>query len=178
MFSDQKYQTGRCQTFPFLWRPAGCEFVIFVPACWSHHSMPVFPFVPLLYYFTWLVFWCRLWIPSPKMHEPPLNPYRIIKNLLSMIWKNRNIPPTEEVEMLRFSLCTLHSIYKEGWQCEHVLRLHTHLPSHTHFYFQFIHTPATLHTAEEDTVCLLVFKKIKIHENFFAMKEEKKKKTP
>lgn len=145
MFSDQKYQTGRCQTFPFPWRPAGREFVIFVPACWSHHAMPGFPFVQLLYHFTWLVFWCRLWIPSPQMREPPLSPFRIIKNPLSMIWKNRNIPPTE-VENLRFSLCTLHSIYKRGWQCEHVLRLHTHLPSHTHFIFSsFTHTGNAAH---------------------------------
>lgn len=46
--------------------------------------------------------------------------------------------------MLRFSLCALHSTYKEEWQCERVLRVHTHLPSlthtHTHIYFQFIHT--------------------------------------
>lgn len=80
--------------------------------------------------------------------------------------------------MLRFSLCTLHSIYKEGWQCERVLRLHTHLPSHTHFYFQFIHTPATLHTTEEDTVCLLVFfkkKKIKYMRTFLPRRRRKKK---
>lgn len=74
MFSDQKYRTGRCQTFPFLWRPAGREFVIFVPACWSHHSMPGSPFVPLLYYFTWLVFCCRLVNTITKNARATLEP--------------------------------------------------------------------------------------------------------
>lgn len=139
MSPDQKCCTGRVQTFPCGRRPARCKFIMFVPACRSHYSMLALPVVPhtLHHGLPWWVFWCRLWITDRQKNAraTPWATFRIIKTL-SLPWSEKIeifLRETEEVKMLRLSLCALHSTYKEEWQCECVLWVHTPLPSHTHF---------------------------------------------
>lgn len=88
---------------------------------------------------------------------------------------------TEEVKMLYFSLCALHSTYKEEWQCECVLPVHTHLPSHTHthtfIFSSFTQNSDIAHCCRGGYCLYFGYFKFQIYEYFFATRGGKDSKT-